>query len=81
MRPLTYILLFVFLTCILTMCGDPANAVSYDGRKIELTEQEAKTCGEEGGCVVVTNAFMEKMMAIFELLQRQAKEAKGKSCA
>lgn len=82
MRPLTYILLFVFVTCVLTMCGDPANAVSFkDHKTIELTETEAKTCGEEGGCVVVTNAFMEKMMAIFELLQRQAKEAKGKSCA
>lgn len=64
------------------MCGDPANAFSFkDGRIIELTEDEAQACSKEGGCVVMSNAYIEQIIAIIESLQKQAKEAKGKSCA
>lgn len=77
MRPLTYILLFVLLTCVFTLVG----AATLNDKSIELTPEEVKACKEEGGCAVVSNAFLEKVLSYIELLQRQAKEAKGKSCA
>lgn len=77
MRPLTYILLFIFMTCGFTLAG----AVTVTGRTIELTEAEAKACADEGGCVIMSNAYIEQIVAVIELLQRQAKGAKDKSCA
>lgn len=81
MRPLTYILLFVFLVCILTMCGDPANAVSVkDGRTIELTEADAEICSKEGGCILITQAAYRTYLLEIERLNRAIKEEKSKLC-
>lgn len=77
MRPLTYILLFIFLTCVFTLVG----AATIKGDTIELTPAEMQACKEQVGCTAVSNEFLEKVLAYIELLQRQAKEAKGKSCA
>lgn len=65
MRPLTYILLFVLLTCIFTLVG----AATKDGNTVTMTAEEAEQCDKEGGCVMVTNAFMQKVIAHIHSLQ------------
>lgn len=72
MRPLTWI-----LALCLFLIASIAFAVSVAGpRTLELTEAEAKACANEGGCVVVTNAFLERVSEFIESLQRKV----GKSC-
>lgn len=81
MRPLTYILLFVFVTCVLTMCGDPANAVSFKPpNMIEMNETEMKLCEEQGGRVLITQDAIDEAVAKIELLERQLKAEKSKRC-
>lgn len=81
MRPLTYILLFIFLTCVLTMCGDPANAFNVIGpRSIEFTEEEIEECKQRGGCRFITQDEIDEAVAKIELLERQLKAEKSKRC-
>lgn len=77
MRPLTYILLFVFLTCVFTLVG----AATLKGQTIELTPEEAATCEAEGGCMILTRKSATQLLELINHLEKQAKEAKGKSCA
>ena len=77
MRPLTYILLFVLLTCVFTMVG----AVTVTGpRSIELSESEAETCAREGGCVLVTSDAITNLVNQIDKLERQLKAEKSKLC-
>ena len=73
MRPLTYILLFVLLTCVFTVVG----AATREGNTIALSEKESADCEREGGCTVVTNAFVVKMIEQIHYLNSKI----GKSCA
>lgn len=73
MRPLTYILLFVFLTCIFTLVG----AATQQGNTITLSAAESADCEKEGGCTVVTSAFLLRMIEQIHYLNSKI----GKSCA
>ena len=53
-----------------------AFGVSVSGRTIELTEAESATCEKEGGCVVVTNAFLVGIVNHIENIQKKL----NKSC-
>lgn len=76
MRPLTYILAAVFLFVAFSVF-----AATKTGRTIELTAEEEKQCEAEGGCILISKDSITQIISLIELLQRQAKEAKGKSCA
>lgn len=67
MRPLTYILVFVFLTCVFTLTGQ---AASVSGNTITLSDDEMVKCAN--GCILITKEALDE-------LQRRAK-AKNLIC-
>ena len=72
MRPLTYILLFVLLTCIFTMVG----AATIDGNTITLSPEESAQCEKGGGCIVVSNLYLELILDVIDNMQSRL----DKSC-
>lgn len=82
MRPSTYILLFFLLVLIFsTIVKNEAEAGTEPTIPIDVPVSVAERCIAEGGCSLITQAEAEKLFAYIALLERQAKEAKGKSCA
>lgn len=83
MKPQTFILIFFVLVLIFsTIVRNEAEAFEFlNPKTIQLTDEEVKICGEQGGCFVITHKAAEELFTVLTLLQRQAKGAKGKSCA
>lgn len=76
MRPLTFILLFVLLTCVFTLAG----AVTIKGNTIEFTDEDIAECIAHGGCRIITQSAIDEALAEIELLKRQLQAEKSKRC-
>lgn len=77
MRPLTFILLLIFLSVVYSVAG----AITITGpRTIEFSEDETVTCNKEGGCRVITNDAFDALTGKVEELRRLLKEEKSKIC-
>lgn len=79
MRPLTYILLFIFVTCIFTLVG-----AAEPGATPEETE---KKCAAGGGCVLITHENLKAVVElitvqemVIEELKKQLRKEKSKEC-
>lgn len=77
MRPLTYILLFVMLTCLFTVVG----AAQIKGQTIELSAEEVKACEAEGECRLITGKAYGVLIGELERLYRVIAAMKKEQCA
>lgn len=46
---------------LVLICG-PLLAASLDGNKIVLTEDEVRRCAEAGGCTIITNDVLLRIL-------------------
>lgn len=72
---------FALLFCVFVLISTADAFEFLNPKTIQLTDAEAKLCADQGGCFVATQEALMKLLAHIELLERQAKETKGKSCA